>query len=359
MAERNTVRLLIIDDSALNRRTIAGFFSSHPEVEIVGMAADGQEGLQLALTKNPTVITVDLEMPRLDGFGFLRLLMSNHPSPVIVISSHAAKDTVFRAMELGALDFVAKPMDRISPDLSDIREDVIRKVLTASQYNQNGLKNLCSSAPQTGLHYISHLDPTRVAEPAAKPYAKKIVVIGASTGGPASLTRVLRSLPANLEAGIVIAQHMPPRFTTTFAERLDKLCPMTVCEMNTREMIRKGHVYLAPGDGDLEVSRSQSGYLVGRVPHDEATRYTPSVNRLFISAGKAVGADLLAIVLTGMGDDGALGASIVHANGGRILVESEETAVIFGMPRSTIETGVPVQIRPLNMIADRIAMFCR
>ncbi|MCK9522371.1 MAG: chemotaxis-specific protein-glutamate methyltransferase CheB [Proteobacteria bacterium] len=355
MNELPAIRLLIIDDSRFNRETIADFFRGDHRVEVVGMARDGQQGLHMALTLKPTVITVDLEMPKMDGFAFIRLMMANHPVPIIVISSHAAREVVFRAMELGALDFVAKPSDRITSDISAIRDDVVRKVLSAAHYNREGLRILSDDAPKTGVHALPHTAPL-AAESAL---ANRLVVIGASTGGPASLTRILRSLPANFAAAIVIAQHMPPRFTTTFAERLGRMSPLAVTELTASALLRKGHVYLSPGDASIEVHRATRGLLAKAVTPHPDDRYTPSVDRLFVTAAKAAGADVLAVVLTGMGDDGALGVQAVSAKGGQIIAESEETAVIYGMPRAALETQVPLKQRPLHMIADAIHHFSR
>ncbi|MBN2715688.1 MAG: chemotaxis-specific protein-glutamate methyltransferase CheB [Deltaproteobacteria bacterium] len=352
------IRLLIIDDSAYNRKTIADFFVGSPKVQVVGKAADGQEGLKMALNLAPSVITLDLEMPRLDGFGFLRILMSGQPTPVIVVSSHGQKENVFRALELGALDFVVKPSTMISPSIRNIREDVIQKVMAAGKFNLNALQNLSSGESATGLiPIIGDLAPGDQS-PTDKA-AEKVVVIGASTGGPASITKILSSLPPNLSTAIVVAQHMPAQFTATFAARLNRLFPLRVLELQQGQIIKNGTVYITPGDSNLKFSKSADGYFLEKSPLSDRCRYAPSIDRIFISAAETVKTNLLGVVLTGMGDDGALGCEKIHGMGGSLLVESEETAIVYGMPQSVLERGLPAKKRPLHMIAGAIASFAK
>ena len=356
---RDPIRLLIIDDSAYNRKSIADFFIGHPQVEVVGKAADGQEGLKMALNLKPSVITLDLEMPRLDGFGFLRILMSGQPTPVIVVSSHSQKENVFRALELGALDFVAKPSTMISPSIRNIREDVVQKVLAASKFNLNALQSLTTGTSATGMIPIIEEPQGDVVDTPSHDEAENVVVIGASTGGPASITKVLASLPGNLRAGIVIAQHMPAQFTSTFAARLNRLFPLRVLELQQGEVIKNGSVYISPGNSNLKFSRVPNGYFLEKDPLREDCRYAPCIDRIFMSAAEVVKEKLLGVVLTGMGDDGARGSELIHKMGGMVVSESEETAIVYGMPQAVVETGIPVKKRPLHMIAGAISSFCR
>ncbi|MBN2341563.1 MAG: chemotaxis-specific protein-glutamate methyltransferase CheB [Deltaproteobacteria bacterium] len=352
------IRLLIIDDSAYNRKAISEFFINHPNVEIVGKAADGQEGLQMALNLNPSVITLDLEMPRLDGFGFLRLLMSGQPTPVIVISSHGEKENVFRALELGALDFVAKPSVMISPAIYNIKDDVVQKVLAAGKFNLEALSTLSRGAPATGMTALPSEPPKELIGIKDAP-ATNVVALGASTGGPASITKVLCGLPEHLDAAIVIAQHMPAQFTASFAKRLDRLTPMRVVEMQASEVLRNGSVYITPGDGDLMFSKVAEGYMVKKVSLSDKCRYAPCIDRMFVSAAQTVGEKLLGVILTGMGDDGTRGCAEIYNAGGTLLVESEETAIVYGMPKAVVEAGIPAKVRPLHMIAAVISTFGR
>ena len=308
----------------------------------------------MALTQNPSVITLDLEMPRLDGFAFLRLLMGSRPTPVIVISSHGNQENVFRAMELGALDFVAKPSLYITPEIRNIRAEVVQKVLAAGGYNAQALKRLSGAAPVTGMHVVPRLGNDDREE--RNLVAQKLIAIGASTGGPASLTNILSALPSDINAGILVSQHMPAMFTATFAKRLDKFCALRVVELQGSDIVQKGTVYVAPGDADLVVSKSGDGIRVSRSSPLEDARYTPSVDRM-LSTAACVGEDLLAVVLTGMGDDGTAGCAQVYAAGGSVLVESAETAVVNGMPEAVRQSGIPVKQKPLHLMATALVSF--
>jgi two-component system chemotaxis response regulator CheB len=359
------LRVLVIDDSAYNRRAVAGFLEETPGVVVVGKARDGQDGLQIAVNEKPDVITLDLEMPRMDGFSFLRLLMARQPTPVIVISSHAKPENVFRALELGAVDFVAKPTARISPEIQSIREEVVRKVLLAGRLDRRTLRPVAplpaERALETGTFPVVEPE-ARGPAPAAEVglEARRLVVIAASTGGPAALTRILTSLPAGLEAGIAVVQHMPPRFTTTFAERLNRQSDLRVREVRRAEVVHQGAVYIAPGDRNLEVVPMAGGALgVKPVLPDPGDRYVPSGDHLFLSAAACAGRELLAMVLTGMGDDGRLGVEAVADAGGMVVAESDETAVVSGMPNAAIKTGHVARVEPLGRMADVIRAFAR
>jgi two-component system chemotaxis response regulator CheB len=363
MDDARQIRVLVIDDSAYNRRAVAGFLDEVEGVKVVGKASDGQEGLQLALTEQPDVITLDLEMPRMDGFSFLRLLMSRRPTPVIVISSHAEKENVFRALELGALDFVAKPTKRISPQIQDIREQVVRKVLLARNLRREALRPLPQyakdPAPESGKFSTIRVARPREIIPDQQPEAARVVVMAASTGGPAAITRVLTALPSDLEAAIVIAQHMPPRFTSTFAERLDRQCALRVVEISRPLPVLSGWAYVAPGDRCAELVPGAEGMSVRPMSPDPSDRYVPSADRLFTSAAICARKEALAIVLTGMGDDGRNGVQAIADSGGLVVAESEETAVVSGMPAAAVATGTVARVERLERLADLIQAFSK
>jgi two-component system, chemotaxis family, protein-glutamate methylesterase/glutaminase len=363
MAPDRRIKVLVVDDSAYNRKAIAEILEGIPEAVIVGKAADGQEALQIALVERPDVITLDLEMPRMDGFSFLRLLMSAQPTPVIVISAYAEKENVFRALELGALDFVAKPSTRISPEIYDVRDEVLRKVRLAADVGPHSLHRLRSYLPSdlspTGGYPVIVPRRAKASAPGLEPAAEKIVVIAASTGGPATLTRILSVLPADLDVGIAVAQHMPPRFTTTFSERLGKQCALRVTELVALDVLRRGTVYIAPGDHNLEVTAAPQGTLIKAVRPSPKDKYVPSGDFLFCSAARALRRQALGVVLTGMGDDGAVGAAAVFDEGGEIVVESRQTAVVDGMPSAALR-AVPLATEiPAEKIALRITQFAR
>ena len=366
-SDRQPLEVLVIDDSAYNRRTLAGFFDDVPGVRVVGKASDGQEGLQIAVNEKPDVITLDLEMPRMDGFAFLRLLMARQPTPVIVISSHAKRENVFRALELGALDFVAKPTHRISPAIHEIKDQVVRKVLLARNLKRETLRPVSPTPVERALETGSFKLVEPEAEPAAPEgeaeaprEADRVVVIGASTGGPAALTRILTALPAEIEAGVVVVQHMPPTFTTTFAERLNRQSNLRVVEVSRTEIVCRGGVYVAPGDRCLEMVPIGGGALgVKPVAPNPDDRYVPSVDRLFITAAACGRRNVLAVVLTGMGDDGRAGVEAVADAGGMVVAESDESAVVAGMPLAAISTGLVARVEKLDRMGDLIKAFAR
>ncbi len=361
MVSSRILKVLIIDDSAYNRRVIADFVEEIPEAIVVGKASDGQEGLQMALNEHPDVITLDLEMPRMDGFSFLRLIMSNQPTPVIVISSHSDKENVFRALELGALDFVAKPSHRATPEILELKDEVINKIRMAGQLKPTSLHRLNSYAPAdlsaSGAFPVIDIDNAETFDPGMEPHAKKVVVMAASTGGPPCIMQILSSLPADLPVSILVAQHMPPKFTTTFSERLDRQCAMRVMELTLVEMARKGVIYICPGDKNLELTPGLSGTIITAVQPKSTDRYVPSADYLFRSAASALRKNVMAVVLTGMGDDGANGSVAVASVGGPVLVESVDTAVVDGMPQAVLRTGTPAMEEPLERIAQKIVQF--
>lgn len=355
MATDSITKVLIIDDSAYNRRVLSDFISKEPDMMVIGKACDGDEGLQMTMSEKPDVITLDLEMPRMDGFTFLRILMAKKSTPVIVISSHTKKENVFRALELGALDFVAKPSHRISPEIKEIGEEVVKKVRIAKELKRNTLvpPSAYGSLPSRSTPGAPQADGA-LTTPVIKTNANRIVAIAASTGGPTALTRVLSAIPANIDAGIVIVQHMPPRFTKTFAERLNKQCKIDVVEVGKEEMVKNGTAYIAPGESSIELNDNYKGLTISPVSRDGTERYVPSADRLFTSVAIAAGNTALGVVLTGMGDDGSRGAKQLASVGGKIIVEDESTAVIPGMPQATIATGIVHYVLPLHEVASLI-----
>ncbi len=337
------LRVLVVDDSAVNRRSISDMLGGVPQVKVVGKAANGEEALRLVRVSEPDVITLDLEMPRMDGFTFLRILMAKAPLPVIVISSYSQKENVFKALELGALDFVAKP-DLLVPGDVSIRDELVAKILTV-----RGLHNLKPPNPAfLRTAPPSLFPPPRGAEP------KKIVVIGASTGGPGALMEVIGSLPERTEMAFLVAQHMPEKFTRTFAERLDRRSRVRVHEAEHDDPVCAGEVLITPGMRCMELVRGSAGFRVRVVPPAKTDRYYPSADRLFKSAAQAAGADTIAVVLTGMADDGAKGSVAVREAGGYVIAESDQTAVVYGMPRAVVDAGAANRSLPLPEIAGAL-----
>lgn len=344
------LRVLIVDDSVFNRRSITEILSTSPDVEVVGKAADGEEALRLVGALRPDVITLDLEMPRMDGFTLLRILMSKMPTPVIVVSSYSQKENVFKALELGALDFVAKPDRYTDPDLAAIRDELLRKVTLARAVR---LPHLAARrAPDLPLH-PAH-SGTRPSSVLIAP--RQVVAIASSTGGPSALMEIFSRLPENAKFAVVIAQHMPDKFTRTFAERLDRRSALRVSEAQDMELVGEGMGFVCPGRQCMELEMPQKGPLRLRVgPADERDRYVPSADRLLASVASAVGKRAIGIILTGMGDDGVQGARAILDAGGIVVAEAESTAVVYGMPGSAVRAGATTMTLPLHDIGDWIS----
>lgn len=331
----NRCRILIIDDSAYNRTTLTRIIDADAEFEVVGTASDGEEGLRKIMQLSPDIVTLDLDMPRMDGFTFLRIAMQKSSLPIIVVSSQHQQENVFKALELGAVDFVAKPTTSISERLSEIAAELLQKLRAAHRSDTTLLRRVTSRS-QVGA----------VSKLASPKSMSGVVLIGASTGGPTAIQQVLERLPI-LPVSIIIAQHMPSGFTRTFAERLNRSTAYVVAEAQGGEVLKGGQIWIAPGGVNTTLTHRQSEIRI-RIDEPTNERFIPSVDKLFFSASMLPRQNILAIVLTGMGDDGAQGALAVKNNGGTIYVESEETAVVNGMPREAARLAAPQRVLPLG-----------
>jgi len=347
---RERIRVLVVDDSAYMRRRITRMLDDSPLVEVIDTARDGEDALRKTLELKPDLITVDLEMPRMDGFTFLRFVMSRQPTPVLVISGRANDHEVFRALELGAADFIAKPEG--SPlDLEQIQQELLRKVHAVRELRVERLRR------ESGVPIAPPPRPPPApaeAAPALERTDARIVVIGSSTGGPSALLQIFGSLIEPPPRAFVVAQHMPAGFTRGFAERLDRLTTLRTREARDGDVPLPGTVLIAPGSAHLELVRDRDRIVARVTPRGHQDRYAPSVDRLFRSAAKICGPDLLALVLTGMGDDGREGVQVVKRAGGRVIAEAEETAVVFGMPKQAIRTGAVDAVLPLDAIGPML-----
>ncbi|MBK8258383.1 MAG: chemotaxis-specific protein-glutamate methyltransferase CheB [Polyangiaceae bacterium] len=351
------LRVLVVDDSAYNRRNIADILGENDEVEVIGKAADGEEALRLAIQQKPDVITLDLEMPRMDGFTFLRILMARQPTPVIVVSSYSQKENVFKALELGAIDFVAKPEQRYSFN-GPIRREILQKVRLVRALRPLSFRPMPSAAS------AAPAAPARVdvTPRASQPQLRYVVAVAASTGGPPALMELLPRIPERSAAAILVAQHMPEKFTKTFAERLDKKSSVHVTEAMDNDPIARGRVYICPGRNCMESVVGVGGGVgvqadlrIRLVAPGRGDRYVPSANRLFRSVAEVAGSRAVGVILTGMGDDGADGARAILDAGGTVIAESEETAVVYGMPGAAVRAGVVSDVMPLSAIGDYLA----
>lgn len=342
-ADPSELRVLVVDDSAVNRRSISNMLSGAPHMTVVGKAANGEEALRMVRVCEPDVITLDLEMPKMDGFTFLRIVMAKTPLPVIVVSSYSQHENVFKALELGALDFVAKP-DLLRPGDDSIQSELLSKLAIVRG-------ELLLQRPRR-RQPVSFSSLTRASRGARPP--SKLVVIAASTGGPSALLEVLAQLPATTDLAILVAQHMPEKFTRTFAERLHRGSNLVVREAEHDELIRGGEVLVCPGMRCLEVARVGDRLRTRVMPPAASDRFFPSADRLFASAAKACPNRCIGVVLTGMADDGTKGSVALAQAGGYIMSESEETAVVYGMPRAVQEAGVVHEQLPLYEIPQAL-----
>jgi two-component system chemotaxis response regulator CheB len=343
------IRVLIVDDSALMRAFLSRVVHSQSDMDVVAVAADPLVAIEQIRLRSPDVITLDVEMPRMNGLDFLRKLMSVRPLPVVMISSltRDGAQTTMRALELGAVDFVAKPQD--IAQLDACAQDNAEKIRAASMARlPRGPRRPAVAAPMV---------PARRAPPLACASSDALIAIGASTGGVEALREVLSALPAAMPP-IVIAQHMPPGYTETFAKRLDAGCELAVKEAQDGEPALPGTAYIAPGGRHLTVLRRAGGYAV-RVSDDApVNRHRPSVETLFRAVASAARERAIAVMLTGMGNDGAQAMLEVSAAGGYTIAQDEASCVVFGMPRQAIALGAVREVLPLGRVARRLVELC-
>lgn len=335
------VRVLIVDDSAYVRKMVRQMLSSSPFLEVVGAARDGTEALEMVERLQPDVVTLDLNMPNLDGLEFLKLQMANRSLPVVLLSSASENGKqVMQALEAGAVDVVQKPTALATAQVLDVAEDLIAKVRSAATAKVR-------QPPQTtkAVNVIS----------AQQKFSTDLVVIGVSTGGPQALRYIIPSLPSDFPVPIALVLHMPLGFTESFAQSLDAASQLTVVEAKEGDIVRKGMVFVAPAGYHLIFNRQANGAVLTRIDlHPTDTPHRPAVDVLFQSAAQVYGDRVLAIVLTGMGSDGTLGAAWIKAQGGRVFSEAEESCVVYGMPRSVVEAGLSDASIPLSKMAQAI-----
>jgi two-component system chemotaxis response regulator CheB len=341
------IRVVVVDDSALVRSLLTEIINRQPDMVCVGVANDPLIAREMIRELNPDVITLDVEMPRMDGIDFLGRLMRLRPMPVVMISTLTDKgaEVTLRALELGAVDFVAKPRIGLASGLNDLATQIVEKIRVASV-----AKFKRAPAPAPGAA------PPAAARPAAllgRVSTEKMICIGASTGGTEAVKEVLLKMPADAPA-IVITQHMPPGFTTSFAARLNGLCQITVKEAVHGERILPGHAYIAPGGRQFSVSRSGANYVAVVEDSEPVNRHKPSVEVLFLSAAAVVGRNAYGIMLTGMGNDGAKAMREMRDKGSYNFVQDEASCVVFGMPREAIAHGAADEVLPLDKIAPAL-----
>ena len=343
-------RVVVVDDSALVRSLLTEIINRQPDMVCVGAAADPLVAREMIRETNPDVITLDVEMPRMDGIDFLSKLMRLRPMPVVMVSTLTERgaEVTMRALELGAVDFVAKPKIGIADGLRLLAEDITDKVRIASKAHIRKHHAPVAAAP--GVPAAAR--PVPVAS-LGRLSTEKIIFIGASTGGTEATKEVLINLPPDSPA-VVITQHMPPGFTRSYAARLDGLCRISVKEAQDGERILPGHAYIAPGGLHLSVERSGANYIARVQEGEPVNRHKPSVEVLFKSAARVVGPNAVGIMLTGMGADGAKAMKELRDAGSYNYVQDEASCVVFGMPREAINAGAAHEVLPLTQIAPKL-----
>ncbi|PIE06337.1 MAG: chemotaxis response regulator protein-glutamate methylesterase [Sorangium cellulosum] len=343
------VRVLVVDDSALNRRGIRRVLESDDRIEVVGESADGNEALRAVSERKPDAITLDLEMPRMDGFTLLRILMARRPLPVIVVSSYSQKENIFHALELGAIDFVEKPERGFFSE--EAGKQFIEKVMLARNLRPPRLALRSASTYSSSFKASQGYSPSS-AEPTKPTF---LIGIAASTGGPAALLDIFARLPEHLPAAIVVAQHMPERFTQAFAARLDRQSAVFVREASDGEKLLAKNAYVCPGGSCMEVEQVGRDQKIRLCKPSQKDAYVPSADRLFKSVASVAGSRSIGVVLTGMGSDGVEGARGIRDARGLVIVESRDTAVVDGMPTAVIRAGLAGRVLPLSAIGELLA----
>jgi two-component system chemotaxis response regulator CheB len=358
----NIKKALVVDDSAFMRKIISDFLNSHPYIEVIGTARNGEDAIKKVKELKPDVVTMDIEMPKMSGLEALKMIMQECPVPVVMLSSttkSGAENTVL-AMEFGAVDFIAKPGGAISLNLHEVREEIIEKVAQASGVPISKLTSRLKEPPKAVGKTNELPEQKNIPELGTiKKFTqsgRSFVMIGTSTGGPRALQQVLTKLPATIDAPILIVQHMPAGFTHSLAMRLDGLCQIRVKEAEDGEQIVNGTAYIAAGGKHLKVKRLGTSYFL-HLDEIEPTRlgHRPSVNVLLESVSEIKNHNFLTIILTGMGSDGKEGLEKLKRNGRTFAIaESEQTAVVYGMPRAIVESGLADEVVDVHQIASRI-----
>ena len=346
--DSNPVNVLIVDDSAFMRYTISKRINETPGLHVIATARDGKEALQMIASLKPDVVTLDIEMPSMDGLSTLRQIMARHPCPVIMVScltTEGARETV-QALTWGAVDFIAKPSNRANIDA--IIEELVAKILRAAQMHLYPIP--------FSIRKVTHPIDQALKQTRRLEHEDKIVVIGASTGGPRALNTVVPELPGDLQATVLIVQHMPVGFTRSLADRLDSISKLTIKEAEPGDQLKVGRGLIAPGgfhmtlDSDGIINLNQNPPIHG---------VRPAIDVTMASVAQHFGSSSVGVVLTGMGKDGTNGSALIHSSGGRVITEDETTCVVWGMPRSVMEAGIADEIVPLPKVAEAITRAIR
>jgi len=344
---KKPVRVLVVDDSALMRKLIPGILERDPSIEVVGTAMDGNFGLKKIEELAPQVITLDLEMPGLNGIDTLKEIMRRWGLPVIVVSSHskAGAAITLRALTMGAFDFVTKPSG-VSARMPEIADELIKKIQAAAQTGAVLPQSLPDETPVEQLRKQRPAAPTRV------------IAIGVSTGGPNALQYLFSQLPVEFSGSILVVQHMPDGFTELFAKRLDETCPIRVKEAQSGDLLVAGRALICPGNRHMKVKKLPLGNVAILTDEAPVNGHRPAVDVLFRSVAEEFGPQVMAVLMTGMGEDGAAGMGAVRAAGGLTVAQSQKSCVVFGMPKAAIDRGFAMRVADLNDLPNLLQAQC-
>ena len=358
MAEK--IKVMIVDDSALVRQVVSQALASDAGIEVIATASDPIFALEKMKSRWPDVLIVDIEMPRMDGITFLKKIMAEHPTPVVICSSLAEQgaQATFEALSAGAVAIITKPKLGLKSFLEDASNDIVQAVRSAARANMGALRSSTAGAVFNRPKNTADVMLSPASNRALERTTDQVIAIGTSTGGTQALEAVLTKLPATC-LGIIIVQHMPEKFTAMFAERLNSLCQIEVLEAKNGDRVIPGRALIAPGGKHMMLKRNGAQYVVDVADGPLVNRHKPSVDVLFRSVAKFAGANALGIIMTGMGDDGARGIKEMHDAGARTVAQDEASCVVFGMPKEAIKLGCVDQTLPLNRIPEAMIVYSR
>ena len=345
--------VLIVDDSGFMRSLIAEMVESTSEFRVVGTASDGIEAIEAIRSLDPDIVTLDIEMPRLDGLQALETIMREMPRPVVMLSaagSERGNEMTLRALERGAIEFVRKPSGPISIDLLTVRQELLAALAAARAVNMKGVQTPTNAGVPIGAETVPKKSSGE---------ASRIVVVAASTGGPRALAEIVPHLPEHLGAAVLVVQHMPREFTRTLAHRLDLMSPLPVAEAADGEVVLENHVYLAPGGFHMTLAGEPGSATIGLDTSPTVWGVRPAADPLFESAAEIFGRDAIGVILTGMGRDGAEGLRRIRAAGGLAVVQDRDSSIIYGMPQAALEIAGADQVAPARELARVIRDLCR
>lgn len=348
------IKVLVVDDSAFMRKVISDIVESDPTMKVVGTARDGSEALRLISELSPDVVTMDIEMPVMDGLTALQRIMSDNPLPVIMLSSLTTQgaESTMKALDYGAFDFIPKPNSIMEVASSDTRIQLVDKIQAAGKTKIK--KKISIDKQRKPSRTVVKTIVKAATAPEGSKKFRKLIAIGTSTGGPKALQEIIPKFPKNLDAGIVIVQHMPPGFTKSLADRLDTLSQIHVKEAEDGEVILSGCAYIAPGDKHLRVMKRAGNFVIQLNEDERVSGHRPSVDAMFYSIASLNDQNVVGVILTGMGSDGAKGMQLIKNNQAYTIAQDEESCVVYGMPKSAVQKGAVDKVSKLNSVANDI-----